>query len=213
MLKYGLYCGKIPGFNHHLRSNFNHLMYVDDLVLITHASRAAARNINFCLSIYSSLIGQHPNLSKSQIFFPSWFNKHVSKRICSIIKLKPASFPFIYLGILVSPKRLAVASFKPMVDRISHTYHRWENFKLSPATKTVLINSSLMFIPTYTLSVYLIPETILSDITRVVRNFFWAKHSNGKGIHYVAWRNITESKIKRGLGVRNIALAKHSLIL
>lgn len=48
-----------------------------------------------------------------------------------------------------------------------------------------MINSYLLSIPTYTLSMYHIPETILSDITKVVRNFFWAKNSNVKGIHYV----------------------------
>lgn len=133
MLKFGLHNNRIPGFNHHLRCNFNHLMYADDLVLITHATRAAAKNINLCLSTYSSLTGQHPNLSKSQIFFSSWFNKHVTKRIRSILNLKPASFPFTYLGILISPNKLVAASFKPMVDRIRHTCCRWANLKLSLA--------------------------------------------------------------------------------
>lgn len=191
MLKFGLQCNKIPAFNHHLRHNFNHLMYADDLILITQATRTVSRTINSCLSIYSSLTDQRPNLSKSQVFFPSWFNKHVLKRICSIIKLKPASFPFTYLDVLISPKKLAVASFKPMVGRISHTCSRWANLKLSPTTKTILINSSFLSISTYALSMYPIPETTLSDITRVVRNIFWAKDNNGKGIHYVAWRNIT----------------------
>lgn len=48
----------IPGFNPYLNYNFNQLMYANDLILITLASRKAARNINICLSIYSNLSGQ-----------------------------------------------------------------------------------------------------------------------------------------------------------
>lgn len=97
LLNFRLQLNMIPGFHNNLPRNFNHLMYADDLILITHASRSATRNVNFCLSIYGNLTGQCPSYSKSQIFSPSWFNKKISNRICSILNLKPASFPFKYL--------------------------------------------------------------------------------------------------------------------
>lgn len=94
-------------------------MYADDLILVTHASRKAASYINLYLAIYSSLTGQRPNLTKSQIFFPTQCNKHVSSSIYSILNLTPASFPFKYLGILISPNRIAASAFKHMVDKNS----------------------------------------------------------------------------------------------
>lgn len=60
----------IPGFNPNLRHNFNHLMYADGLILISHDSRKVARNIKLCFSIFENLTSQCANNSKSEIFFP-----------------------------------------------------------------------------------------------------------------------------------------------
>lgn len=69
-LNHSLALDMILGFDTRLSHNFNHLMYVGDLVLITKASRSVARNVKLCLSIYSDLTGQNPNRNKSTIFFP-----------------------------------------------------------------------------------------------------------------------------------------------
>lgn len=79
-------------------------MYVDDLILMTHASRKAARNIKLCFSIYENLIGQRANSSKFEIFFLTRFNKRLIRSICNILKFRVGYFPLTYLGILVSPK-------------------------------------------------------------------------------------------------------------
>ena len=61
----------IPGFKRSLGYDFNHLMYPDDLVLTTSASRKTARNVQLCPSIYAPLIGQKTNPAKSKIYFPN----------------------------------------------------------------------------------------------------------------------------------------------
>ncbi|XP_039119935.1 uncharacterized protein LOC120256290 [Dioscorea cayenensis subsp. rotundata] len=212
MLNTGLVNCMIPGFNPNLNHNFNHLMFADDLILVTQASRRAARGINQCLNVYGFLTGQRPNFAKSHIFFPTWCNKHVSSRIRAILNLTQASFPFKYLGILISPKRLAVSTFKPMIDKIRLQCNRWSNFNLSSAAKATLINYSLLSIPTYTLSVYTIPEVVISEITKVVRKFYWCRNGNGKGIHNVNWKTLNEGKPEGGIGIRNLSLAKSSLM-
>lgn len=42
--------------------------------------------------------------------------------------------------------------------------------------------------------------------------FFWHKGGDRKGIHAVAWDDLTESKPEGGLAIRNLFLAKHSLM-
>lgn len=137
-------------------------MFADDLTLITQASRSAARNIHLCLSIYSDLTGQRPNLLKSKIYFPSWLNSHIAKRICCILNLNQVIFPFTCLGILISPKRLASLTFQPMVNKIRHTASRWANFHLSPAAKCILINYVLLSVPVY--KCVCIPSLIQSSL-------------------------------------------------
>lgn len=144
MLNSALRQNMIDGFNQHLRLNFNHLMYLDDLILVSQASRRVASNIKLCLNIYGNLTGQIPNSSKLSIYFPSWFNTRVSKSICSILAFPISNFSITYLGIMVSPKRLAVVVFNNMIAKIRNLYSRWKNLHLSNFAKVVLINSSLL---------------------------------------------------------------------
>lgn len=181
MMNLALKINLIPGFNCNLRSNFNHLMFADNFVLITSITRSAARNINFCLKIYSRLTSQYPNHSKSQIFLPSWFNKRVTTNICSILRLSPASFPLSYLGILISPKRLNGHSFNSMIDKIWGMSARWKTYNLSDAAKAILINSSILSIPTYYLSSYPVLDSALLEISKIVRDFFMVQRWQWKG--------------------------------
>lgn len=71
MLNHNLINNLIPGFSGNLNHNFNHLMYADDLILVTTATRQATRNINYYLAKYTYLTSQRPNISKFQIFFPA----------------------------------------------------------------------------------------------------------------------------------------------
>lgn len=48
----------ISGFDGRLSDNFNHLMFLDDLVTVSRASRGVARACKTCLFIYNGLIGQ-----------------------------------------------------------------------------------------------------------------------------------------------------------
>lgn len=83
----------ILGFCKDLNYDFNHLMYADDLILVTSATRRAARNIQLCMSIYYSLSGQKPNNAKSEIFFPVWLNKDLpTSSIKFLISGKVPSF-------------------------------------------------------------------------------------------------------------------------
>lgn len=65
---------------------------------------------------------------------------------------------------------------------------------MSPAVKVVLINSSLLSIPTYCLSVYSVLDFVLNETSKVVRAFYWHKGGNGKAIHVVAWNRIMDVK-------------------
>ena len=200
----------IPGFDRNFLYNFYHLMYVDDLILVSNASRRTARNIKLCLSIYASFTGQHSNISKYAIYFPDWFNKRVASSIRNILNMEIGHFPFNYLGVLISHKRLA--QFQSMVDKINKILGLWRHSNLSKAGKTVMINSSLMTILIYYMYVYSIPDTILDKISKAARKLLWASGGNGSGIPLVNWKDTTLSKSDGGLGIRNLRLVKLSLM-
>lgn len=108
----------IPGFNSSLQSNFNHLMYADDLILISFATKKVACNMNKCLAIYYRITRQKANNLKSAILFSDRFTPRLMKGILNIIAFKIGSFPFTYIGVLISTKKLAIFHFDSMIDRV-----------------------------------------------------------------------------------------------
>lgn len=72
-----------------------------------------------------------------------------------------------------------------MIDSINAAIANWNMANISKAGKIVLINSVLMATPTYYLSVYLIPDSVLNRTSQIARKFLWAKSGNQSGIPLV----------------------------
>ncbi|KAJ0974964.1 hypothetical protein J5N97_016929 [Dioscorea zingiberensis] len=58
----------------------------------------------------------------------------------------------------------------------------------------------------------MIPDCILDSITKLVRKFIWAKDNNGKGLHLVGWKIITNPKSEGGLGIKDLKHMKNALL-
>lgn len=118
ILKKALAIDLVQGFNNNLHKNFNHLMFTDDLILITNASRKIARNCLMCLNPYHYLRGQKSNPTKSNLFLPSWCNQTLARGIFRILGISQGSFPFTYLGDPISPKRLLASHFNSITSKV-----------------------------------------------------------------------------------------------
>lgn len=135
------------------------------------------------------------------------------KNFSSILNFKIGNFPFTYLGIMISPKRLSLNLFRPMVSYISNTIAVWNHNSISKASRVILINSFNLSVPLYYLSSYLLLDNILDSISRQVRNFLWVYNGNRSSIHLVSWNIATLDKSKRGLGIKNLKLASFALFV
>ena len=87
----------IPELGSCLSYNFNHRMYVDDLIIITRASRKFAHTCRFCLDLNSKLMGKQLICTNQLYTFLSWLNHRLSRSIRHI-----HGFPCTYLGVSVS---------------------------------------------------------------------------------------------------------------
>lgn len=170
MLNNALNLGLIPGLDNRMSLNFNNLIYADDLILITQASRKAAGNCNLCLSINAHLAGQKPNYTNQLFIFLAESIKD-SKAISSILNFKIGSFPFTYLGILIARRRISIGQFKPMISRICHTIASWNHSGISLPGRVILINSSVLSYP-YIICPVIAFQTLLEPFSKLTRGFF-----------------------------------------
>ncbi|MCI03874.1 RNA-directed DNA polymerase (Reverse transcriptase), partial [Trifolium medium] len=65
----------------------------------------------------------------------------------------------------------------------------WRSRSLSKADKEIMIKSVLQAIPSYAMSIYLLPESLINDIERMVNSFWWGGGTNNKGIRWLSWEN------------------------
>lgn len=180
-----LFLNLVLGFDHRLSKNFNHLMLADNLILVTMASTSAAQNCTLCLDIYHKITGHKPNLDKSALFLPSWCNKKIAKALSILMGIKLDKLPFTYLGVLISPSRLSINNFNFWLNRVEAAINSWYRLSISFAGHMVLINSSIFSLPTYLLSMFLIPDSILEKISKLAKNFLWGRNGNRSGFHTI----------------------------
>jgi hypothetical protein len=76
---------------------------------------------------------------------------------------------------------------------------------LSRAGKEVVIKSVLQVIPSYVIGVYLLPDSTIKDIKRMMNSFWWGGGANNnKGIRWLAWDRMTHPKSQGRMGFRDL---------
>jgi hypothetical protein len=73
----------------------------------------------------------------------------------------------------------------------------WQGSSLSIGGRTILLNSCLSSTPTYAMSMYLLPSTVIEKIDKVRKRFFWQGGGTKRKYHLVKWKIITKPKKQR----------------
>lgn len=92
-------------------------MFVDDLLLFTKASAPSASNLKHILDEFSDISGLHINEQKSTIFFGG-VGEELKTEILNLLTVTEGALPVKYLGVPLAGRRLQVAHYQPLLDRI-----------------------------------------------------------------------------------------------
>jgi hypothetical protein len=122
------------------------------------------------------------------------------------------TFPIKYPGVPISPSRLHVIDWLPLVEKNNKRLDIWKGGLMSIAGRVVLIDASLSNTTTYHMSIYLLPKTITEKLDKTRRTFFWQGGGTKKKYHLIRWTNICKHKKKGGLGIRNLRKMNISLM-
>jgi hypothetical protein len=78
-----------------------------------------------------------------------------------------------YLGVPVTNSKLHVVDWLPLDEKLIKRMDGWKGSALSFGVRLILINLCLSSIPTYYMSMHLLPKTILQRMYRTRKRFFW----------------------------------------
>jgi hypothetical protein len=182
----------------------SHLLFADDCFLFCRSTIAEANHLMHLLQIYEEASGQEINLSKSEVFFSRNLSLAAQRDLSQIMGVRHVLGTGNYLGLPSMIGRKKKDVFAYIKDRIWKRINSWRGRALSRAGKEIMIKSVLQTIPSYVMSIYLLPESTIKDIERMMNSFWWGGGGDNKGIKWLAWDRMTHSKSHGGMGFRDL---------
>lgn len=123
------------------------------------------------------------------------------------------SFPFIYLGLPLSNKKLTKQAYIPLIQKFNKRLAGWAAKYLSIAGRLVLINAVLSSLPVYFMSCLNIPAWVIKEIDKIRRRFLWhGVTQETKKLSLANWEVVCTPKIMGGLGVTDLRIFNQSLL-
>lgn len=106
-----------------------HLLFVNDLLILSKESVLSAMNIKDTLLLFGSYYGLHANITKSFIFFSQSCENN--NEILTIFRFQESSFPIQSLGLPLISKKLSYAIWRILLNKIKAKIHGWMFYLLS----------------------------------------------------------------------------------
>lgn len=148
---------------------------------------------------------------KSKIFF----SPNVSKEACVVmvqqLGINKTNNLGKYIGFPFKHKGRNRNEFQSMVDKVQAKLASRKTKCLSPASRLVLIKTSITAITEYTMQCYKLPTRIYDRIDKLTRDFLWGSTKEKRKLHLVGWDKVAALTTLRGLGIfqmkaRNFAI-------
>jgi len=144
------------------------------------------------------------NFTKSSIQFGHKVDDAIKAEIKSTLGIHNIGGMGSYLGLPESLGGSKTKIFSFVRDRLQTRINGWSAKFLSKGGKEVMIKSVAATLPTFVMSCFRLPKTITSKLTSAVARFWWSLNGESRGMHWMAWNKLCNSKMEGGLGFRDV---------
>jgi hypothetical protein len=162
-----------------------------------------ARNLKLILSAFEQLSGLEINFHKSELFCFGEALDEVNT-YTDLFGCGQGHFPMRYLGILIHYRRLTLAEWKLVEERLQKRLSSWKDKVLSLGGRLILINSVLSNMILHMISFFLLPKGVLHKLDYYRSRFFWLGYSEKKKYRLAKWSVVCSLKYQGGLGIHNL---------
>jgi hypothetical protein len=193
----GFFDGLVP---HLVEDGLSILQYADDTILFIDDDLEKAKGLKIVLSAFERLSGLKINFHKSELLcFGETRDK--TEEFVHLFGCKEGEFPFRYLGIPMSPKRLSNKDWRMVEERFQKKLSSWKGKMLSSGGRLVLINSVLSSPPMYMMSFFRIPKGVLEKLDYYRSRFFWQCDDHKKEVQVTQVEYSSQAKKCGGMGI------------
>jgi len=184
----------------------SHLLFADDCFLFFKADENQTNVLKNILTTYETASGQAISLPKSEIFCSRNVPDLLKQTITDILGVQVVLGTGKYLVLPSMIGRNRNATFAFIKDRIWQKINSWSGKCLSKAGREVMIKYVLQAIPSYVMSIFRLPTTLVDSIEKMMNSFWWGHgRSSQRGIHWMSWEKLSAPKMHGGMGFKDLS--------
>jgi hypothetical protein len=202
--------GLLSGFSVSEAVNISHLLFADDTLVFCGANPDHLRYLRVLFLCFEVVSGLKVNMAKSELVPVG--NVVDVEGLADILGCGVSSLPLKYLGLPLGACFKAKPIWNGVVEKIERRLASWKRMYLSKGGRITLIKSTLSNLPTYLLSLFLIPVSVANRIEKLYRDFLWGGIGDEFKFHLVNWSKVCSPISEGGLGIRNLRTFNRALL-
>ncbi|KAL5551841.1 hypothetical protein UlMin_002017 [Ulmus minor] len=148
----------------------------------------------------------------SLIFCKAKLSEATHLKSCLTSYAKASGHHELYLGLPTFSMKNKRIQFGYIRDRVIRKLQGWKERTFSQGGKEVLLKSVVQSIPTYTMSCFILPDSLIQDIEAACARFWWGSSVDHKKVHWKKWIDLCRPKSEGGLGFRHLAHFNQALL-
>ncbi|XP_042942883.1 uncharacterized protein LOC122277065 [Carya illinoinensis] len=159
----------------------SHLFFADDSLLFCKANAEEWGRMVSLLRAYEMDSGQRLNVEKTSVVFSKNTNRITQRFILSIAGMRTTMPYERYLGLPLVVGKDRLKTFKTLLDSITLKLNSQRIKTLSQAGKKIYLKAVIQALPTFTMSVFKLPLTLIQAINSVIQRLGQSKAEGGLG--------------------------------
>ena len=103
-------------------------------------------------------------------------------------------------------------AFSRIKDQVGRKIAGWKGNLLSNAGREILIKAVAQATPTYTISVFKLPDSLCQELNPMMGNFWWGQKGRERRMAWVSWEKLCKPKSDEGMGFRDFKALNLALL-